>query len=99
MKDPGRVLMLTHPRGFRPSDGLARTYRNQQVHDPSDLAAARTIASVTDPIPVGLLYWDPEVPRYERTRGAGQLRTTDHIRAGLEAELDKFTIWPDDAEP
>ena len=30
----------------------------------------------------------------EETRQAGQLRTTDYVRSGLEAELDKFTVWP-----
>ncbi len=94
MRDPSRVQLLTHERGLHPSEALARTYKNRVVHDPSDLDGARRIASSTDPIPVGLLYWNPEVPRYERTRGAGQLRTPDGIRAGLEAELDKFTIWP-----
>ncbi|HTM22085.1 MAG TPA: thiamine pyrophosphate-dependent enzyme [Kofleriaceae bacterium] len=96
MKDPARVRLLTHARGLPVSDSLLRTYKNQQVHDPSDLDAARAIASSTDPVPVGLLYWNPEVPRYERTRGAGQLRTPEAIRAGLDAELDKFTIRPRD---
>ena len=96
MKDPSRVQLLTHEYGLQPSEALTRTYKNRVVHDPSDLDAARRIASVTDPIPVGLLYWNPEVPRYERTRGAGKLRTPDGIRTGLEAELDKFTIWPRD---
>jgi hypothetical protein len=29
-------------------------------------------------------------------RGAGQPRTAERIRAGLEAEFDKVTIWPED---
>ena len=35
------------------------------------------------------------MPRYEQIRAPSQLRTPDKIRAGLEAELDKYTIWPD----
>ena len=31
-------------------------------------------------------------------RRAGMLRTTDSIRTSLEAEFDKFTIWPDEAD-
>jgi len=34
------------------------------------------------------------VPCYEETRHAGQPRTAEHVRAGLEAELDKYTVWP-----
>jgi hypothetical protein len=27
------------------------------------------------------------------------MRTAEHIRVGLEAELDKVTIWPEDDTP
>jgi 2-oxoglutarate/2-oxoacid ferredoxin oxidoreductase subunit beta len=46
---------------------------------------------------VGILYRNPEVPCYEETRHAGQLRTTEYVKSGLEAEFDKFTVWPQDA--
>ncbi len=48
----------------------------------------------TDPIPVGILYRNPDVPCYEETRHAGQPRTASLVRTGLEAELDKYTVWP-----
>jgi hypothetical protein len=34
------------------------------------------------------------VPCYEDLRRSGMLRTTDTIRTSLEAEFDKFTVWP-----
>jgi hypothetical protein len=55
---------------------------------------AREIASSEDPIPVGILYRDSAVPCYEDLRHAGALRTADSIRSTLDAELDKFTVWP-----
>jgi 2-oxoglutarate ferredoxin oxidoreductase subunit beta len=55
---------------------------------------AREIASSEDPIPVGILYHNPEVPCYEDLQGVGPLRTAEQIRAGLEGELDKVTVWP-----
>ena len=61
---------------------------------PLDIHRAREIASSGDPIPVGILYRNPEVPCYEDTRHAGQLRTAGHVRRGLETELDKYTVWP-----
>ena len=97
LHDPGRILLLHHERGLRVSPTLAKTYQNQEAHDPSNIHRAREIATSTDPIPVGILYCNPEVPCYEETRQAGQLRTTDYIRSGLEAELDKFTVWPQEA--
>ena len=36
-----------------------------------------------DPIPVGILYRNPDVPCYEDLRHAGQLRSPEYIRAGL----------------
>jgi 2-oxoglutarate ferredoxin oxidoreductase subunit beta len=94
LHDPSRILVLTHDNGIRASEGLARVYRNQRAHDPADLNRAREIAADIDNIPVGILYRNPEVPCYEDLRGSTQLRTTAYVKAGLEAEFDKFTIWP-----
>lgn len=97
MADPQRILLLTHEKGLTISPTLSKVYRNQREHDPSDLSAAREVATTEDPIPVGILYQDPDVPRLEVLRGAGRVRTLDQVRIGLEAEFDKFTIWPDDS--
>ncbi|MBK6798269.1 MAG: 2-oxoglutarate oxidoreductase [Acidobacteria bacterium] len=99
MHDPDRILLLNHENGITLNPALAKVYKNQLIHDPSDINRAREIASSTDPIPVGILYHEPEVPCYEEVRNAGQLRTIDLIQEGLNAELDKFTVWPEDAEP
>ena len=56
------------------------------------------MASIEDPIPVGILYRNPDVPCYEDLRHAGQMRTPEYIRAGLDKEFDKFTVWPEDDE-
>ena len=99
LQDPSKTLLLTHKNGLQLSSDLARIYRNQQEHDPLDIDRAREIASSVDAIPVGILYRNPEVPCYEALRQAGQARPAERIRAVLEAELDKFTFWPDeDAE-
>jgi 2-oxoglutarate ferredoxin oxidoreductase subunit beta len=94
LHDPQKTLLLTHETGLRLGPDLARTYKNQRAHDPLDIDRAREIASCEDPIPVGILYRNPKVPCYEDLRHAGQARTPEMIRAGLEAELDKFTVWP-----
>lgn len=94
LHDPQRILLLEHERGIQASAELARVYRNQQRHDPSNLDRARELASTPDLIPVGILYHNPEVPCYEELRASGTLRTTSFVRKGLEAEFDKFTVWP-----
>jgi 2-oxoglutarate ferredoxin oxidoreductase subunit beta len=97
MHDPQRIRLLHHEDGLTISPGLGQVYRNQERHDPSDLNRAREVASSIDPIPVGILYRNPDVPCYEDLRRSSRPRTTALIQTGLEAELDKFTVWP--AEP
>jgi 2-oxoglutarate ferredoxin oxidoreductase subunit beta len=97
MQDPQRIRLLVHEHGVQPSASLAKVYKNQVVHDPARLDRAREVASSADPIPVGILYRNEAVPCYEDLRHAGQLRSTEYIKSGLDAELDKFTIWPEQA--
>ncbi|HSD52543.1 MAG TPA: thiamine pyrophosphate-dependent enzyme [Burkholderiales bacterium] len=96
LHDPSRTLLLRHERGLSIGANAAKVYKNQREHDPSNIHAAREIASLEDPIPVGILYRNPDVPCYEDVRHAGQLHTPGQVRAGLEAELDKYTVWPDE---
>jgi 2-oxoglutarate ferredoxin oxidoreductase subunit beta len=96
VRDPQRNLILTHENGLALSPGLGKTYKNQVVHDPSDLERARAIASSEDPMPVGILYRNPDVPRYEETRRPTVLRTATGVREAIETEFDKFTVWPQD---
>jgi 2-oxoglutarate ferredoxin oxidoreductase subunit beta len=70
---------------------------DQNGHDASDIDRAREVASRSDPIPVGILYRNADVPRYEDLRRSPKLRTPQLVRAGLEAEFDKFTVWPEHA--
>jgi 2-oxoglutarate ferredoxin oxidoreductase subunit beta len=99
LHDPNRVQLLHHEHGLRISAALGRVYRNQREHDPLDLEAGRRIASTADPIPVGILFHDPGVPRYEDAKHPDPLRDAALIRKGLDAEFDKFTVWPEAAKP
>jgi 2-oxoglutarate/2-oxoacid ferredoxin oxidoreductase subunit beta len=96
IKDPQRVRVLHHADGLELNSGLARIYSNNEVHDPANIDRAREIASGLDPIPVGILYRNTEVPCYEDLHAPAPQRTAATIRRGFEGELDKFTIWPDD---
>jgi 2-oxoglutarate ferredoxin oxidoreductase subunit beta len=98
MHDPMKTRLLTHEKGLKLSANLSKVYKNQEQHDPSDIHRAREIASDRDPIPVGILYHNPEVPVYEELRNAGQQRSTRYIKSGFESELDKFTVWPQGAD-
>jgi 2-oxoglutarate/2-oxoacid ferredoxin oxidoreductase subunit beta len=99
LNDTQKTLLLTHENGIRPSAAIGRLYRNQLPHDPSDIDRAREIASGLDPVPVGILYRNPEVPCYEDIRKAGRQRTPEMVQVGLESEFDKFTVWPEGQQP
>ncbi len=96
LHDPQKVKLLQHPDGLTLSPSLAKVYRNVEEHDPSNLDRAREIAGSMDPIPVGILYRNPEVPCYEDLRAISHLRTASLIKTGLESEFDKFTVWPEE---
>ena len=93
VKDPKRTLLLSTGTA-RVSEAVARTYsNNRSTIRRTWPRRARSRRSSTR-FPVGILYRNPAVPCYEDLRRSDKLRTADFIRAGLEAEFDKFTIWP-----
>ncbi len=96
--DPSKVQVLHHKDGLQPSAGTSKLYKNQLEHDPMNIDRAREIASNRDVIPVGILYRNPSVPCYEELRRTGKLVTPEFVRAGLDAELDKYTVWPEDEQ-
>jgi 2-oxoglutarate ferredoxin oxidoreductase subunit beta len=98
LHDPNKVKLLHHDKGLSISPALAKVYRNTEEHDPANIDRAREIASTIDPIPVGVLYRNDDVPCYEDLRLTDELRTAQTIRKGLETELDKFTVWPQAAD-
>jgi 2-oxoglutarate ferredoxin oxidoreductase subunit beta len=95
VRDPSKTRILVHGDGLRLKPEVSRIYRNQEFHDPLDMARARAIASLADDIPVGILYRNPAVPCYEDVREAERPNTPDLIRTVLDEEFDKITIWPE----
>ncbi len=98
LQDPQKILLLHGEGGLNISPSLSKVYRNQEQHDASNLNRAREIASLLNPIPVGILYRNPQVPCYEDLRNAGQPHSRHFIKSGLESEFDKFTVWPQGSE-
>ena len=98
VRDPQTVLLLHHERALHISPEIGEIYTNQLEHDPADIHRAREIASESDVIPVGILYHNPAVPCYEDLRWKGELHSPEMVQRGLEGEMDKFTIWPDEGQ-
>ena len=94
LRDPDKIHLIEHDDGIRIGPDLARVYRNREEHDPADLHRAREIASMDDGIPVGILYRNENIPCYEDLRRPERTFTPEVVKASLEEEFDKFTIWP-----
>ncbi|MFH2204544.1 MAG: thiamine pyrophosphate-dependent enzyme [Elusimicrobiota bacterium] len=64
-----------------------------QEHDQHDLNMALRVAAVTDPAPMGLIYWNPDLPTYNETR-LSRVRKHDRktLLARLDGELDKYAV-------
>jgi 2-oxoglutarate ferredoxin oxidoreductase subunit beta len=94
VKDPKRMLVLTHQDGIQLSPELSRIYTTQEQHDPADIGRAREIAAAHDPIPVGVLYRNEGVPCYEDVLVPEVMPTPELSMRILETEFDKFAINP-----
>jgi 2-oxoglutarate ferredoxin oxidoreductase subunit beta len=90
--DPSQIVMLTHENGIQVDEAVGKLFKNQRVHDPSDLEAARNIASSNDAIPMGLLYRNPSADRYDLATMEGlDMPVADRLEA-VQRELDRFLI-------
>ena len=94
VQDPSRMLLLKHENGMQISGDIGRIYTNQQEHDPSDRNRAREISAIDDPIPVGVLYRNQDIPCYEDEQVSDTVNTAEQVMSYLETEFDKFTIDP-----
>ncbi len=90
IQDPDRIALLTHNDGVT-APGLEKIYQTSVAHDPSDLAAARRIADLTDHIHLGLLFRDPTRPRYEELRRIAP-KTAEERLALIGTELDRYAV-------
>lgn len=90
--DPDRILLLDHEDGIQASDSIKRVYNTRLNHDPIDVHQAREIASSIDPIPVGVLYSNPDVVRYEDTRAHAGSYSSAMTQSVLEQEFDRYSI-------
>ena len=92
MRDPQKALILTHENGLQPDSSTLNMYPNRETHDPGDLNRAREIASMIDPIPVGILYRNTDVPCYEDLRKAERVYTPEMVGEALNRAMDKMTV-------
>ncbi len=97
LHDPGKTLLLTHANGLQPSAETSRIYKNQREHDPLEHppGARDRLRRRPDPGRASCTT-TPRCPATRTCAARASRAPPKRIRVGLEAELDKVTIWPDD---
>jgi len=98
LNDPTRSLILTHKNGVQLSDAMAKIYTNQVEHDPADLARAKELAVHEGAVPMGILYRNERVERYNELRKRKRYITNSMRREALENEFKKFEVLPTDGK-
>lgn len=88
--DRDLVEMMVHESGIQVPE-LAKVYKNQRTHDPSDLAAARQLAEEDGHMRLGLFFQDASRPRYEETRRPMKHTAQEKV-ALLEKEFDRYAV-------
>ena len=86
------VSILTHEKGIQPDDGTLHAYKNHQIHDPTDINAARELAEDQATSYLGLFYQNKDAIRYDQY-GAHNLGFTPEEKiTAVNAQLDKFAV-------
>jgi 2-oxoglutarate ferredoxin oxidoreductase subunit beta len=92
VNNPENLQMLTHENGLQFSDAVAKIYKNQLEHDPSDINRARELAAQTDVAPVGILFRNENIPCLEDLKKAPRVVTLEMRKKVLEREFDRFAV-------
>ena len=90
--EPARMQLLTHELGVEVDDSVKRLFPNQAEHDPTDLTAALKIAADDTVLPLGILYRNPDAPRYDKMSMEGLEMSPQEKLAGLNQAFDHFAI-------
>jgi len=91
-RNPDAFLLLTHENGIPVDPAVDRMYKNQKVHDPADLHAARELVHNPEKIPIGLFYRNPDAPRYDQFANRGMGMPAEEKLRNLEGEMDRFAV-------
>jgi len=94
LSNPDNLVVLTHENGLHLREALAKIYKRQEEHDPSNIHRAREIAEWDDKVPVGILYRNEGIPRYDELKRPARMPSAEQREAVLEKAFDRFGIIP-----
>jgi 2-oxoglutarate ferredoxin oxidoreductase subunit beta len=91
-KDPSLLTLLTGGDSPELEPDMAKTFPNHEAHDSRDIDAARQVASRVSPLPIGVLFRDPDRHRYEEITAVGIGTPASARLEALQRELDRFAV-------
>ncbi len=94
LSDPKNALMLRHKNGMQMSDAMAKLYPTHEEHDPSNINRARELADREDKVPVGILYRNSAIQRYDEEQRPQRMPSWELNKSVLEELFDKHGIFP-----
>ncbi len=86
------MVYLEHENGITVSEEIAKTFKNKETHNPTDLSAARNLAISQEKIYMGLLYQDKNAPCYDDYGASNLGYTVEQKEEALNRELDRYAI-------
>jgi 2-oxoglutarate ferredoxin oxidoreductase subunit beta len=92
MNDTSQLLLMTHENGIQLDESVARIFKNQKEHDPSNMDEGRELAGDPEGISIGLFYRDTAVDRYDEYTALGLATSRAEKIAALKAELSRYEI-------
>ncbi len=88
-------VFLENEQGIPVNKGVLRKAPVEK-HDQRDIHAAQRVALWEDPAPLGLIYWNPDIPTYQETRQAHIKDVSGQALIDkLNTELDKYAVSAD----
>ena len=94
LSDPNSTVLLRHENGMNVSETLEKIYKNNEIHDPSNLHRAREIAEWDEKVPVGILYRNESIPRYNELKRPERMPSWEQRETVLERAFDRFGMDP-----
>jgi 2-oxoglutarate/2-oxoacid ferredoxin oxidoreductase subunit beta len=86
------MVYLNHENGITVDEAIAKTFKNELKHDPTDLSTARNLAMDPSKVHMGLFYQDKAAPCYDDYGASNIGFTVEQKQDQLNKELDKYGI-------
>ena len=86
------MVYMNHEKGITVSDDVAKTFKNTESHDPTNLSGARDLAMSDDKVYMGLFYQNKEAACYDDYGASNLGYTVEQKEEALNLELDKYAI-------